>query len=159
MAGHRFALWPALVLPDGVDIDFPQRGKLPALVQHIADSHGFRFIQRDGDDGVALQISRKDTAGDRIAVQPDHEIHDGGTVTDADALVYDLVAEQLLGVVGRFVKPLHKAEPGIGPQVNQRHAFLSGQRMLPAQKNVRFCCEQLMKREAVLFKGLFQDFF
>jgi len=84
-----------------------------------------------------MEIPGEDAAGDGIAVQANHKVHDGCPVADADNLVRGFVAEQLLGKVGGFIGPLDEVKPGIGLQVLQGELFPARQRVVPAEEHVR----------------------
>ena len=68
------------------------------------------LLQREGNDFVALQMPRKDAAGDRVALQTDHKIHDGCAVADLDRLLRRNGAEELLGEKRRFIRALYKVQ-------------------------------------------------
>ena len=118
MLKHRINLcFILLVLHQGFDINSAQLRQLPVFIQKIPDSHCFIFCKGDRNNGITMQIFWEYAASNGIAVQPNHEIDDSGPITDFYTFVCNFVAEQFFCKVSRLIDPLHKTQPGIGPQV------------------------------------------
>ena len=95
MLKHRLILCLILlILRESVYINSAQVGQLPVFVQKIANPHSFVFVKRNRNNRITMQVFGKYTAGNRIAVQPDHKIYNGCAVTDFNTLVRNFIAEQ-----------------------------------------------------------------
>src|SRR5690606_18060123 len=76
-----------------------------------ADLDALVHLERHGHDG-RVQVVGDDPGGDRVAVQPDHQVEDRGPIADPDVLRGRARGEDLLGEVEGVVGPLVEGEPG-----------------------------------------------
>ncbi|MNY77078.1 hypothetical protein D3C86_2168690 [compost metagenome] len=70
-----------------------------------ADLDAFVNVERDGDD-LRVELPADDARRDRVAVEPDHEVEDRGTVRDPDLLLTGQGGENLLCEVEGVVRTL-----------------------------------------------------
>ena len=117
-------------------------------VQHIADAHFFRCVDGDGDDFVTLQKTGENTAGDGVAVQPQHQIDNGGPVAhptdppDSGGREKPLLRpgyslQQFFRKIGGLINPLHKIQPWVRSQFFQPDLLLPCQRSKRSKKRQR----------------------
>ncbi len=135
-------------------IDFGKGAEHAALALDVADVHDLVRIQRDGPVAVAVQLFAQDAGAEGVAVQPHHQVEQGGPVAGLDHLPVVIGAVHLLGQIERLA--LIEGKAGVGGQVLQRDERPLGQRMTCRQKDIGAAGKQFGEFQAAVRQQLFQ---
>ena len=110
-----------------------------------SDAHAAVHVERARDDTRTVELLVDDARADREAVQPDDKAEQRGAVAHLYGFRHIEHAQQLLGKIERVALALLEHKVGIGAQFIERDARPGGERVVPADENVRPCDKQKMK--------------
>ncbi|MPM85136.1 hypothetical protein SDC9_132213 [bioreactor metagenome] len=118
---------------------------------------GILHLQGDCRNVVAVEVGADDAGGNRIAVQPDHQVEHGGPVSHLDAFFMKLGAENLLRKIEGVIFPLLVGQAGVVLQILQRDILPLCKGACAAGKNMGLGGKQGVKRQIALPQKLFND--